>query len=69
MAEARHPAAPSGNNAQTSLLGFFAGIENYTTHSIANIYNAYKAVLSFLLHIAIAKSFYRSTMQCHNLSV
>jgi len=56
MAEARHLAAPSGNNAQTSLLGFFAGIENYATHSIANIYKAYKAVLSFLLHIAIAKS-------------
>jgi len=69
MAEARHPAAPSGNNAQTSVLDFFAGIEIYATHSITNIYKAYKAVLSFLLHIAIAKGFYRSIMQCCNLSV
>jgi len=68
MAEARHLAAPSGNNAQTSVLDF-AGIEIYATHSITSIYKAYKAVLSFLLHIAIAKSFYRSIMQCHNLSV
>ena len=32
MAEARHLAAPSGNNAQTSLLGPFAEMENYDTH-------------------------------------
>ena len=53
MAEARHLAAPSGNNAQTSLLGFFTGIENYATHSITNTYKAYKAVLAFLLTLQL----------------
>ena len=45
MSKAKHLATPSGYNSQTSLLGFFAGIENYATQKgpTSSITNTYKA--------------------------
>ena len=43
MANARHLAMPSGNNAQTSLFGSFAEIATHKGPTHASITNTYKA--------------------------